>query len=263
MLAISFNTEEDAYEGLSALKELDVKGDVVLYATAVVKKDENGNVSVRQAEDQGPLGATVGMMTGALAGTLGGPVGVAVGSSVGGLTGAVIDLGEAGVNTDFVDEVSKMMAPGKTMVLAEVDEEWVTPIDTKMAQFDGQVFRRAKSEVIEDQLSAESDAFNKEIKDLQAELKEKQSENKAAAEKTIQSIKKRLESNIAKANSELDKVKTESAAKINALEAKLKNANDSQKAKIEKRIAEIKADRKERSEKLQEALGLAKEALRP
>ncbi|HAP37954.1 MAG: hypothetical protein US67_C0077G0004 [Candidatus Woesebacteria bacterium GW2011_GWD1_38_10] len=263
MLVIAFNTEEDAYEGLNALKDLDKKGDISLYATAVVIKDFTGKVTVRQAEDQGPLGTAVGMLTGAVVGALGGPVGMAVGSSAGGLTGAMFDIGDAGVNADFVDEVSKVLLPGKTVVLAEVDEEWVTPIDTKMAQFDGIIFRRAKSEVIEDQLFAESEAFNMEIQELQTKLKDKGSETKAAAKNTIKSIQKRLESNIEKANSELNKIKTESAAKIDALEAKLKNADDKQKATIEKRIAEVKADKKVRSEKLQASIKLAKEALMP
>lgn len=261
MLVIAFNSEEDAYEGLNALKGLDEKGDITLYATAVVVKDANGKIAVRQAGDQGPLGTAVGMLTGALVGILGGPVGVAVGTATGGLTGAMLDMVDLGVNADFVNEVSEVLAPGKTVVLSEVDEDWVTPIDTKMAQFDGHVFRRPKSEVIEDQLTAESEALNKEVAELRAELNEKRVEEKAAVEKTIKSIQKRLESNVAKVDSELKRIKTESAAKIEALESKLKSANDAQRAKIEKSIAEVKADQKVRSEKLQQAVRLAKEAL--
>lgn len=263
MLVIAFNTEEDAYEGLNALKDLDGKGDVALYASAVVLKDANGEVTVRQADDKGPLATAVGMLTGAVVGALAGPVGVAIGTTTGAMTGAMFDIGETGINVSFVEEVSAVLAPGKTVVLAEVDEEWVTPIDTKMAQFDGQVLRRLRSEVVEDQLIADSEAFDKEVSELQAELKEKRAQDKATAETAVKSIQKRLNSMVEKATSKLKKVNEEATANIDALKAKMQNANAKQKANLEKKIADIEADRKVRSEKLQGSIKLAKAALMP
>lgn len=58
-----------------------------------------------------------------------------------------------------------------------------------------------------------------------------------------------------------DQAKREADAKITALQGQLKQARDRQKAKIEKRIAEVKADLVARHAKLQEAGRLAKEAL--
>lgn len=216
LLVITFNNEEDAYEGLNALKELDKKGDISLYASAVLFKDAKGNVVVRQADDKGPLATVVGMITGALVGTLGGPVGMAIGTTAGGVSGSLLDIGEAGINVNFIEEVSLLLNPEITVVIADIEEEWVTPVDTKIAQFDGQVFRRLKAEVVENQLAADSEAFERESK-----------------------------------------------AKINAFKTKVKNAKDTQKAKFEKKITEIKADKKIRSEKLQNSVKLAKEALRP
>jgi len=37
--------------------------------------------------------------------------------------------------------------PGKFAVLAEVQEDWTTPVDVRMEAIDGTVFRRALSEV--------------------------------------------------------------------------------------------------------------------
>jgi len=167
MLVAVFDTEPAAYEGLNALKELHADGDISLYTTAVLVKDSSGAVSVKQSADQGPLGTAVGMLTGSVTGLLAGeagaaaglalgglagPLGAAIGLSLGGLTGLIVDLSESGVNVDFVDEVSKALIPGKAAVVAEVEETWQTPVDTRLGKLGGLVFRRLRSEVVEDQL---------------------------------------------------------------------------------------------------------------
>jgi uncharacterized membrane protein len=261
MLVAAFDTEKDAYKGLDALKDLDERGDITLYATAVLVRDPSGAVRVKQSADEGPVGTAVGMLTGAIVGLLGGPVGVAAGATVGSLTGLVSDVESTGVNVDFLDEVSEVLAPGKSAVLAEIDEDWVTPIDTKIGQLGGLVFRRPRYEVVEDQLARESAALNKEAKELHNELKEERAENKAAAQKRLESIQNRLKSIASKANAKVDQVNEETKAKVNALQAQMKKAREERRAKIEKRTAEIKADQKVRSEKLRQARELTKEAL--
>ena len=48
MIVTIFNTEAAAYDGVSALKALNDGGDITLYATAVLAKDADGKVSVKQ-----------------------------------------------------------------------------------------------------------------------------------------------------------------------------------------------------------------------
>ncbi len=72
MLIAVFETETKAYEGLSALKDLHNNGDITLYATAVINKDQNGQVQVKDSADEGPIGTGVGLLTGSLLGILGG-----------------------------------------------------------------------------------------------------------------------------------------------------------------------------------------------
>ena len=43
-------------------------------------------------------------------------------------------MNEAGVDADFLDEVSVALTPGKSAVVAEVDEAWVAPVDTRLIQ---------------------------------------------------------------------------------------------------------------------------------
>ena len=145
MIVITFDNEEKAYEGANVLRELHNEGSISAYAAAVVAKDTEGNVSVKQAADEGPLGTAVGMLTGSMLGLFGGPAGVAVGMTAGALIGSVVDLNNIGINADFVEDVNKTLEPGKVAVVAECDESWVTPLDSRMEALGGSVLRRLRA----------------------------------------------------------------------------------------------------------------------
>lgn len=261
MLVVTFNTERNAYEGLDALKDLEEKGDIALYATAVLTKDKGGKVMIKQSADQGPVGTAVGMLTGTAVGMLAGPVGAAIGGSVGSMVGALSDVENLGVGSQFLNDVSELLIPGKTVVLAEIEEDWVTPVDTKIAQLGGHVMRQPRFEVFEDQLDRESAALNKEMNEIREEMKESREETKASLQKTFQSLKERMILTASKIEAKLDQVNQEAQHKVKTLQNQMKNVNEEKKIKMEKRIAEIKADQKMRSEKLHKANKLIKEAL--
>jgi len=278
MLVAVFDTEPAAFEGLQALKDLHRDGDITLYATAVLVKDFTGAVSVKQSADQGPLGTAVGMLTGSVTGLLAGeagaaaglavgamagPVGAALGFSLGALTGLMVDLSHSGVNVDFVDEVSKALIPGKAAVVAEVEEIWQTPVDTRIGNLGGMVFRRLRSEVVDDQLVREAAAFEAELDELEDGLEQAAAEDKAELQKQIDTAKKKLEATRAQIEARQQQLKSETDAKIAAMREQAKQASDRRKAQIEKRSAEVKADYEARSAKLEQARKLTKEALRP
>lgn len=261
MLVATFPGEKETYKGLDALKDLNEKGDITLYAAAVLKKDASGKVDVKEAFDEGPVNTAFGTLTGALMGSLGGIPGAAMGIALGSMTGLLFDIGDSGVNVDFLNDISEVLIPGKVVLLAEIDEDWVTPVDTQLGMLGGEIFRRPRYEVVEDQLTRESEAFSKEMEELRQELSVAKSETKATLHKTQQSLVKRLEVVRANAEAKLNQVNDEAEAKVQAVQAQLKKAGEEQKAKLENRIADIKADQKMRSEKLQKARKLAREAL--
>ncbi|MCK6561783.1 DUF1269 domain-containing protein [candidate division KSB1 bacterium] len=261
MLVAVFDSEVVAAEGFSALKGLHNDGDITVYATAVLVKDASGKVSIKQAADQGPIGTGLGMLAGSMVGLLAGPVGLAVGASMGTLTGLIFDLNKSGIDVQFVDDVSKALSSGKAAVLADVEESWAVPVDTRVGKLGGMVFRRLRSEVVEDQLVRESAAFQAEVKQLKEEMAQARAENKAAIQAQIDEAKKKAQVMQDQAKARIDQTKREAEAKITALQGQLKHASDRQKAKIEKRIAEVKADLEARHAKLQQAGRLAKEAL--
>ena len=132
MLVVVFDNEKKAFEGESALKQLEREGSFSIYAGAVVVKHADGTVSVKQLDDSGPIGTLTGTAVGSLIGVLGGPVGLAFGAASGLALGALYDVDNARVGEDFLDDVSKSLTPNKVAVVAEVEEEWTTPVDTRM-----------------------------------------------------------------------------------------------------------------------------------
>lgn len=261
MLVAVFDGETAAFEGLSALRELHRAGDITLYGTATLVKDGGGNFAVKQLDEHEPAGTAVGLLTGGMIGLIGGPVGLPIGAALGGLAGLIFDLDRSGINVAFVDDVAKALLPGKAAVVADVDESWTTPVNARLHNLGAVVFRRLRSEVVEDQLAREAAAFQADLKALDEELRQASAEDRAAIQKDIDAVKKQLNVLQDQAQARLDEAKAETEAKLAALQAQAKGASDRANARIAKRMAEVKADFAARSKKLSQAWGLAKEAL--
>ena len=157
--------------------------------------------------------------------------------------------------------VSKTLTSGKAAVLADMEESWTTPVDTRLHALNGIVFRRLRSEVVEDQIVRESAAFEADLKALQDDLKQGVAEDRAAIQKDIEQVKKQIKVTQDQAKAKLDQAKAEMDARIKALQDQAKGASAGAKARIEKRIADAKADFDVRSKKLNQAWTLTKEAL--
>jgi uncharacterized membrane protein len=261
ILVSVFDSEQAAFEGLTALKDLHRDGDITLYASSVIAKDPSGTVSVRQTADKGPVGTLVGVVTGGLVGLLGGPVGFAVGAYVGGFGGLMYDLFRAGVSTDFVDEVSASLTPGKAAVVADVDETWVTPVDTRLGALGGTTFRRFRGEAIDAELIRETDAAQMELEQLRAELRESSGEAKANVKGAIKAQQRKLEALDDRIGKTLAQQKAEFEARLATLREQQAKARKSQKQRIDGRMDELKASHEARKAKLEEARQHAKASI--
>jgi len=261
MIVVVFDSDSKAYEGSKALKELHDEGSITLYARAVIAKDAGGKVTVKEAADQGPLGMSIGLVTGSLIGLLGGPVGVAVGAYVGTFGGMLYDLANVGVGEDFLAEVGGRLKPGKTAVVAEVEEEWTMPVDTRMEAAGGVVFRRILGEVQEALIERDSDAFEAELAQLKAEYAQAKGDAKAKLQEKIDATKAKLQATHDRAKAALEAAKQKMDAKIKTLQEQATKAKGDAKAKIEARIAEVKSEYKQRTDKLKQAWELTKQAL--
>jgi len=161
-IAVVFPNDAKAYEGLHRLWSLDAKGDVTVHATAVIHRDEFGKIDVATKDTDTGVRTAIGVGVGALLGALAGPAGLAtgatigaaaaVGAAAGGTIGLTADAVKAGEQDEASFETGFVLPAGQSAVLAEVSEDWTTPVDTTMTSLGGRVFRRAKSDVTDDSL---------------------------------------------------------------------------------------------------------------
>ena len=146
VIVVVFKSEPEAFEGSKALGRLNLEGTIVVNQMVVVHKDRNGRLSTREVTDNSSVGAVpatvTGTVVGTLVGALAGPVGALVGGATAGLVGGAVDLGGFGIRADFVDEVSLSLIPGTTAVIADMVEEWGSPVDKRMTELGGVVLRR-------------------------------------------------------------------------------------------------------------------------
>jgi len=259
MLVVVFDNEPSTYEGSRSLNQLDAEGSITIHAESVIKKDANGRVSVMQAEGDFPVRTVGGTAIGSLIGLLGGPVGLGIGAVAGALAGSIGDLYVAGVNADFLDDVSAALTPGKCAVVADISEEWVTPADSRMEAVGGVVFRTPKTTVEDDQRARDVAGLKEEIAQLKAEHAQARDERKAKLQARIDALNAKLQEKLDQAKQRSEQIKGETEAKVQSLQERAAKAQGDARRAFDSRVAQIRGEYEERSRRLK---GLAAEQLK-
>jgi len=242
MLVIVFDDETKAYEGSRALAELDQEGSIAIYAESVIQKRKDGSVDLKETEAEFPVGVIGGTAIGSLIGLLGGPIGLGLGAAFGATAGAIGDLYTAGVDEDFLADVAAQLTPGKFAVLADISEEWVTPLDTKMEKIGGVVIRTAKQHFEEERRAREIAAIRADIAQLKAEQAHVRAERKAEIQARIDHLNHKLEKKLDDAKKRSEQIKQETDAKLKALHKRAVGTRNAAKEAINQRITEIRQD---------------------
>ena len=220
MLVVVFDNETKAYEGKKALLQLDGEGSISVYAYAVLAKHADGTATVKQGDDSGPIGTLLGTSFGSLIGLLGGPVGLAIGASAGLAVGAAADLNNARIGEDFIDDVNKMLVPNRVAVVAEIEEDWTTPVDTRMEAIGGSVFRRALSEVKQTIHEENVAAMKADLAQMKAEHAKAHADRKAKLQEKINQLDSKIQTQLQKAKDSRESLERQAQAKVQVLEAK-------------------------------------------
>ncbi|MGA2385980.1 MAG: DUF1269 domain-containing protein [Candidatus Bathyarchaeia archaeon] len=248
MLVVVFENELKAYDGSKALKALDSEGSISVHAEAVIKKNDDGTITVKQEGDDFPIRTVGGAAVGSLIGLLGGPIGVAVGAVGGTLAGGAWDINRAGVDKDFLADVSAKLTPGKWAIVSEISEDWVTPVDTSIGRLGGTVFRVARSNVVHEQYAKDIAAIKAEIAQLKAKQAKSRADQKTKLQTKIDDLNKKRQAKLEQAKQASKQRKKETKVKVEALEEKAAKAKGEAKAAIEKRIDHIKETEQDSAE---------------
>jgi len=241
-VTVVFGDEKAAYAGVRAFAEMNAEGSLDVAQVCVIKKEPNGTVSTKEVADDFPIRTLAGTALGSLAGILAGPVGLAVGATSGAYAGMIGDLYNVGVDEEFVSDVGTALTPGKCAVIAEVDEEWVTPLDTRMESLGGVVYRALKADVREDQRKREVAAAKAELEQLKIEHAKAQADRKAKLQAQIEKLNKRIEAKLARSQDQAQQATRQFEARVKALQDRAEKEKGSAKAAVEARIAKLRKD---------------------
>ncbi len=164
---------------------------------------------------------------------------MAVGAATGSLIGAISDIDNVRVGSDFLADVTQTLTPGKVAVVAEVDEEWTTPVDTRMEELDGVVLRRSLWEVEDTQDERDIASIKADIAQLKTEHAEAKAERKAKLQARIDALNGKLQEKLDKSKARLEAIRRQADAKLEALKAKAAQSKQDIKAKQEHRMATV------------------------
>ena len=248
VVVIVFDNEARALDGLQIIRELDSEGEISVYQAQVIARDLGGGVRVINNDDLLSLPMVAGgTAVGALVGLLGGPIGALVGATAGAVIGSIGDTERAGVTDEFVADIKPSLTPGKVAVIADITEERVTPLDTRMEHIGGVVFRRMRTFVETTQHDLDAAAHQAEMDQLKAERAQARADRLARIDARIDHLRARLENAIERRRAAMQARQQEREDRIEALQEKANRSDGEVRRRQEARIAALRRDYAERA----------------
>ena len=188
IVVVGFKENSKAYEGLSTLRTLSDEKQLTARSAAVVERDQNGTLQIKDSFDAETGVATAGGgFVGMLLGVIGGPVGMLLGLTGGALAGGSFELRRSDEQDEVLTQLNAAINPGHTVLVAQINEPTLDVLDKAMSSLDGVVLRRSEADILaeleaaEDAAQAAQTAARKTIREQKkAEMKEKRDERIAA-----------------------------------------------------------------------------------
>lgn len=150
IIVVGFDREEDGLAALRSLRSLEKTARLHLEDTALVTKDPDGAVRVKNEAASGTEeGAVVGAMLGGLLTVVFPVVGLVGGAVIGGLIGR---SAKPGIDGAFVKEVTERLQPGSAALFALVKSGGADSIAAAFRQFEGTVIQTSLDPEYEDAL---------------------------------------------------------------------------------------------------------------
>jgi uncharacterized membrane protein len=157
LIAIKFEEPLYAQEMLLAFARLVKRGSVEMEDAAIVTKEDDGRIRLRQTRDVMPSqGAASGGWVGALVGIIGGPVGMLAGGALGAAAGGLFaKLRDVGIDDDQMRDMGDRLAKGHAALFVLMGSYDVTAVVLELRRFPGVLFHSNADEAIEERFREE------------------------------------------------------------------------------------------------------------
>lgn len=152
VLVAAFNDPNRAAEIMAELKQGKKEGLIGIIDAAVVVKDAEGKLKVKDAKRRSRKGLITGGIVGGVLGLLAGPVGwMAVG---GGAIGALAGKAAGSGLKATMEEIGAALTPNSSAIVAVVEHKWVGILESMLAAEGARLAMDAIKEDIATQLNA-------------------------------------------------------------------------------------------------------------
>jgi uncharacterized membrane protein len=150
LLAIVFEDTQGASRAFETVKKLHYGKLLRIIEAAVVVKEQNGTTSVKESMSSATThGRVWGAVAGGAVGLLAGPVGLVVGALVGaGAGGAVADRTERDFSHEFLENLQRLLQPGRSALVLLVEHEGVQKLDEALGSLTGVVSCEKLSDLV-------------------------------------------------------------------------------------------------------------------
>jgi hypothetical protein len=152
-----------------------------------------------------------------------------------------------GLTDEFVDDVGRALTPDKAAVVADIAEEWLAPLDTRMEGIGGVVFRRTLTVEKATQEDRDAAAHRADIEDLKVQRAQARTDELAEIDAKIDKLRAKLENAIERKRTKMRSRQQQREARIRALQAKADQADGEFRRRQEARIAELRRDYAEKA----------------
>ena len=154
LVAVMFDDPDEAGKVRHTLSSIEHTGHMSLDDSAVVVKDEDGKVHLKNEVDRGvKVGAVGGSFIGLLIGSVFFPIG---GLILGAVAGAILGkMANTGVSQKFVDEVTEELQPGSSAIFFIVRGDDPNPTVAALREYKGKVLQTSLPSEAEDTLRRE------------------------------------------------------------------------------------------------------------
>ncbi len=152
LIVVGFKDEFKADEVLIELRKLQLEYLIDLEDAAVVVRNQEGKVKIKQAQELVASGAISGGYWGLLIGIIFfNPILAFFGAAVGALSGALTDIG---IDDNFIRDIGSTIEPGTSAIFVLVRKSTPDRVLADLAKFEGKVLRTSLSREDEAKLQA-------------------------------------------------------------------------------------------------------------
>jgi len=152
LIVVGFKDEFKADEVMSELRRLQSEYLVDLEDAAVVVRNQEGKVKIKQAQELVAAGAVSGSYWGVLLSVLFfNPIFALVGAAAGALSGALTDIG---IDDNFMRDLGSTIEPGTSAIFVLIRKSTPDRVLVDLSKFEGKVLRTSLSKEDEAKLQA-------------------------------------------------------------------------------------------------------------